>query len=85
MYYRATLDTVIGSAVAGAVFGIFPAVVATVGMIYYSIQVWESNTVQAWVTRRRHEQAKRRRVVLKMQFEAIRAELDALEQRLDRK
>lgn len=38
----------------GTILGLLPAVAATVAIIWYAIEIWESRTVRAWVAKR-HE------------------------------
>lgn len=42
-----------GAAVVGAFVGLLPPIAALVGVVYYSIQIYESPTVQQWNATRR--------------------------------
>jgi hypothetical protein len=42
-----------GSAVLGTIFGWFPIIAAGVALCWYVIQIYESETVQRWLTSRR--------------------------------
>lgn len=41
------------TAIGGAVMGIVPPIAAIVGLIYYLILLYETATVQGWITKRR--------------------------------
>lgn len=57
-----TVDTVSALAIVGAFAGLLPPLAALGALIWYTIQIWESKTVQGWITKRRHHRAKRRHI-----------------------
>lgn len=50
-----------GAAVVGAFVGLLPPIAALVGVVYYSIQIYESQTVQQWKATRRSRKIARLR------------------------
>lgn len=54
-------DAVSAAAILGAFTGILPPLAALGALVWYCVQVWESDTVQTWVKGHRHV-ARRRRV-----------------------
>lgn len=70
----------------GALFfglmGVIPIVIASIGgaaaMLYYVVCLWESKTVQKYVTERHERRTTRRVAILQMRQASIAAELKAL-------
>jgi hypothetical protein len=48
---KAAVDVGAGATVIGSIFGFIPAFAAIFGIVWYSILIWESKTVQYWVNR----------------------------------
>ena len=55
-----TADVLSAFAVIGSLSGILPLWAALAAIIWYTIQVWESNTVQTWVKGHRHARRRSR-------------------------
>jgi hypothetical protein len=49
-----------GAAILGTLIGVIPTIAAVVALIWYLIQIYESNTVQAW----RKERARKKLILL---------------------
>lgn len=59
--------------------GFLPSLAALVGVVYYVIQVYESNTCQKWLEKKRQTRKTRRLARLKAEQKVLVAEIDALE------
>jgi predicted transglutaminase-like protease len=64
-----TLEISAFSIVAGTLLGMLPAVAAIVGIIWYSILIWESKTVQGWFKRRGHTHVHKKSTHLPADYE----------------
>lgn len=53
-----------GAAILGTLAGWFPPIAAVVAFIWYSIQIWESDTVQKYRSRRRARKIARYKAAL---------------------
>lgn len=62
-----------------ALAGFIPAIAALLALIWYMIQIWESDTCQKWVEERKLRINTRRLAELKAKQKVLSAELDALE------
>lgn len=56
-------------ALAGAFTGILPAIAAVVAFMWYALQIYESPTVQKWLTERRTRQIRRLKKKLSLLME----------------
>lgn len=63
----------------GSLVGLLPAFAALIGIIWYTIQIMESNTVQKWLDKKRTARKGRRIAKLKAEQKVLTAELEALE------
>lgn len=66
-------------ALLGALTGLIPALAALIAVIYYIIQIYESDTVQKYLDKRRRIWKARRVAKLRAQQKVLLAELEALE------
>ena len=67
------------SALAAAIAGWLPVVVAVIPAIYYLILIWESSTVQHYIRNVRMRRQARKILKLKAQAKVVQAKLDAEE------
>ena len=44
-----TGDIVSGAAALGSLLGFLPPIVAIAALLWYAVQIWESDTVQSWI------------------------------------
>lgn len=58
------LDWLSGLTVASAIVGILPPLVAIFGLVWYCIQIYESQTFQAYTSKRREAKMMRLRAIL---------------------
>ena len=65
--------------IVGTWIGYLPYVAATVAVIWYIIQIWESRTIQAWWTNRQLVRRSRKIARLKAAEKVITAKLSALQ------
>ena len=72
-------DFVSAGAILGTAIGYFPLFAAFVGLVWYSIQIWESRTIQHWAQNRKMVLKAKRIARLKAKEKVIVAQLDALE------
>lgn len=72
-------DIVSAGAILGTILGDLPYVAALAGMIWYTIQIWESRTVQHWW--RNHQMILKAKKITKLRAKekVIVAQLEALE------
>lgn len=66
-------------ALAGSLAGILPALAGLVAMVWYAIQVYESQTVRHWLANRSMSKKAKRILTLRAKEKIIIAELEALE------
>lgn len=66
-------------AIAMTIAGVLPAVAALVAVIWYTIQIYESNTAQKWLEKRRMKRKARRVARIRAESKVLLAELEALE------
>lgn len=66
-------------AIAGTIIGWLPLFAALVAIIWYSIQIWESSTVQEYVRKRMTISKAKKVARLRAEQKIILAQLDALE------
>ena len=76
---QASIDGGVAAIILGSVMGVLPAIAAVIGICYYAIQVWESNTVQTWVHKHRAKRAAHRLAKLQAKQHILLAEIDAAE------
>ncbi len=57
MILRASLDGLSFAVVVGALVDVLPPVAAAASLIYACIRIWESKTMQQWMTRDKRSQA----------------------------
>lgn len=48
------------SAIAGAVMGIVPPIATVASLIWFCLEIWESETVQKWIRLHRHKKRRKR-------------------------
>lgn len=72
-------DILAGGAILGSLLQMLPALAALVGLIFYTIQIWESRTVQHWHQNRKMVRKARKISRLKAKEKVIVAQLEALE------
>jgi hypothetical protein len=63
----------------GAVLGVLPVLAALFGVVWYGIQIYESDTIQKYLEKRRMERKARRIAKLRAEQKVLLAELEALE------
>lgn len=63
----------------GSLLALLPAVVALFAAVYYVIQIYESDTTQKWLEKRRMVRKARRIARLRAEQKVLLAELEALE------
>ncbi len=66
-------------AIVGAFLGLLPAVAAIAAFIWYLIQIYESDTAQKWLDKRRAFRKSARITKLRAEQKVLLAELEALE------
>ena len=71
-------DIISGLAIAGTIVGFLPYIAAILGMIWYVIQICESNTVQVWWQTRKIRKKTRLMARLKAEEKAIAAQIEAI-------
>jgi hypothetical protein len=78
----AVIHTALGSGILAAAMGWLPQAMAVVagliGAAYYTISIWESRTVQQWVTRRRMRRKAKTIARLRAKEKVIMAQIEAL-------
>ena len=72
-------DIVSAGAIVGTILGDLPYVAALAGMIWYTIQIWESRTVQHWWRNRQMILKAKKITKLRAKEKVIVAQLEALE------
>lgn len=71
-------------AVVGAILGILPAAAALAGLIWYAIQIWESNTVSRWRrTRAERRLTHHRAAIAKLEAKIATGDIAARKEALD--
>ena len=76
---QASIDGGVAVIIFTSFVGILPALAAIIGICYYGIQVWESNTVQTWVHARKAKHAAKKLAILRNKQQILLAEIDAAE------
>jgi len=76
---QASIDSGVAAIILGSVMGVLPAIAAVIGICYYAIQVWESNTVQTWVHKHRARRAVVKLARLHAKQKVLIAEIEAAE------
>jgi hypothetical protein len=66
-------------ALAGSLAGILPVLAGLIAMVWYAIQVYESQTVRHWLANRSMSKKAKRILALRAKEKIIIAELEALE------
>jgi len=72
-------DVVSAGAIIGTILGDLPYVAALAGMVWYTIQIWESRTVQHWWRNRQMVRKAKKIARLRAKEKVIVAQLEALE------
>ena len=72
-------DAISGAAIVGTIVGYLPVIAAVAGLCWYLIQIFESRTVQHWLSNRQMIRKARRIARLKAKEKVIVAQLEALE------
>ena len=72
-------DVISAGAILGTILGDLPYVAAFAGMIWYTIQIWESRTVQHWWRTRQMIRKAKKITKLRAKEKVIVAQLEALE------
>ncbi len=75
-------DIVSAATTLAALTGLLAPVAALAGLTWYSIQIWESRTVQAWVALKRAEQKARKLARMHQNVQRACDELDRAQKRL---
>ena len=73
-------DVVSAGVIVGSFFGYVPIAAAFAGMIWYSIQIWESRTIQHWWRNRQEVKKARKLVKLRAKEKVLVAKIEALAQ-----
>lgn len=75
--------SILAGGIIATVWGVLPTVIGAlagfVGLIYYSIVIWESRTIQHWWQNRRMIYRAKKILRLKAQAKVVAAELEAME------
>ena len=71
-------DVVSAGAIVGSFLGYFPIIAAFAGFVWYSIQIWESRTIQHWWRNRVEIKRAKKLVRLRAKEKVLVAKIEAL-------
>lgn len=74
-----TLDLLGAGTIVASIVGYLPALAASIALLWYCIQIWESRTVQHYLENRRMVRKAKRIIRLRAKEKVISAQLEALE------
>ena len=73
-------DVISAGAIVGTFLGYFPIIAAFAGFVWYSIQIWESRTIQHWWRNRVEIKRAKKLVRLRAKEKVLVAKIEALAQ-----